>query len=601
MKTRALFAKIAGLSLVALGLMSQVVWAQGNSGNQPSFVPGRILVKFKDGVSDGQARGLLAGRGALSTDLIPGIGVHIVQLPPNANEQAEANAFKGLADVEFAEVDQILQPQSINPNDPFYTTGNQWALPKISLPDAWSATTGSASVRIAIVDSGIQSNHPDLLANVTTGYNSTTGTADTTDVNNHGSEVAGVVAASTNNGLGVAGVCWRCILVPVKVTDFTGAATASSIANGIIWAVDFGGARVVNASYRVNGSTTIASAADHVWQVGGILVMAAGDTATSYTFPDNAHILEIGATDQNDVLYSWSSTGPYVDLVAPGCVTSTNALSSYASNCGTSFSAPLVAGVAGLMLSINPGLTPTQIVSILKQTAVDLGPAGCDASYGCGRLNALAAVTAAVGGGSTKTNTTTALSSSLNPSTPGQLVTFTATVSPSTATGTVTFNDGATTLGTGTLSSGRATFSTSTLAAGSHSISASYGGSTSYNASTSAILTETLNSTSKTNTTTALGSSLNPSSSGQTVTFTATVSPSTATGTVTFFDGSTSLGSGTLSSGRATLSTASLTAGTHSVTASYGGNTSYNGSGSAILLQTVNTVTSNNKGHKGHP
>ena len=96
MKMRALFAKIATLSLVALGLMSQVVWAQGNGENQPTFVPGRILVKFKDGVSDGQARGLLAGRGALSTNVIPGIDVHIVQLPPNANEQAEANAFKGL-------------------------------------------------------------------------------------------------------------------------------------------------------------------------------------------------------------------------------------------------------------------------------------------------------------------------------------------------------------------------------------------------------------------------------------------------------------------------------------------------------------------------
>src|SRR4029079_14796468 len=129
MKTRALFAKIAALSLVALGLMSQVAWAQGSGGNQPSFVTGRILVKFKDGVSDGQARGLLAGRNALSTDVIPELGIHIVQLPPNANEQAEANAFKGLADVEFAEVDQILTPQAIAPNDVYFSL--QWNLTKI--------------------------------------------------------------------------------------------------------------------------------------------------------------------------------------------------------------------------------------------------------------------------------------------------------------------------------------------------------------------------------------------------------------------------------------------------------------------------------------
>src|SRR4029079_6391832 len=149
MKTRALFAKMATLSLVALGLMSQVVWAQGNGGNQPSFVPGRILVKFKDGVSDGEARGLLAGRNALSTNVIPGIGVHIVQLPPNANEQAEANAFKGLEDVEFAEVDQIVAPSSIIPNDPYYAS--EWHLTKISASNAWSTTTGSTIV-IAVVD-----------------------------------------------------------------------------------------------------------------------------------------------------------------------------------------------------------------------------------------------------------------------------------------------------------------------------------------------------------------------------------------------------------------------------------------------------------------
>src|SRR4029078_6798271 len=162
MKTRALFAEIAALSLVALGLMSQVAWAQGSGGNQPSFVPGRILVKFKDGVSDGQARGLLAGRNALSTNVIPQLGIHIVQLPPNTNEQAEANAFKGLAEDECAGVDRYLPPQSVNPNDYYYIIGSQWALPKISAPDAWSTTTGTSSVVIAVIDTGVDSTQPDL-------------------------------------------------------------------------------------------------------------------------------------------------------------------------------------------------------------------------------------------------------------------------------------------------------------------------------------------------------------------------------------------------------------------------------------------------------
>src|SRR6202040_4046834 len=136
-----------------------------------------------------------------------------------------------------------------------------------------------------------------------------------------------------------------------------------------------------------------------------------------------------------------------VDLVAPGCAMTTFQYNSYQQGCGTSMSSPMVAGVVGLMLSKNPGLTPAQITTMLKQSAVDLGAAGCDSTYGCVRLNALAAVNLAAGGG-TKTNTTTTLVSNLNPSIVNQLVALTATVSPLTATGTVTFSDGGTTIGT---------------------------------------------------------------------------------------------------------------------------------------------------------
>jgi uncharacterized protein YjdB len=184
-----------------------------------------------------------------------------------------------------------------------------------------------------------------------------------------------------------------------------------------------------------------------------------------------------------------------------------------------------------------------------------------------------------------KSSSSVTLASSSNPSTYGSSVMFTATVTPSAATGTVTFKDGSTTLGTGTISSGKATFSTSTLSAGSHSVTASYGGDASYNGSTSSVLTQTVN---KANTTITLTSSANPSVFGSSVKFTATVTPSAATGTVTFKDGSTTLGTGTISSGKATFSISTLAAGSHSITASYGGNTNYNGSTSAVLTQVVN-------------
>jgi len=205
------------------------------------------------------------------------------------------------------------------------------------------------------------------------------------------------------------------------------------------------------------------------------------------------------------------------------------------------------------------------------------------------RSNALILVCVCLNGlAFAKSNTSTTLSSSLNPSTYSATVKFTATITPSGASGTMTFKDGTTTLGTGTLSSGKATYSTSTLAVGSHSITAVYGGDSNYNGSTSSALSQTVN---KANSTTTVASSKNPSTFGSSVTFTATVTPSTATGTVTFKDGSTTLGTGTLSGGKATYSTLMLAAGSHSITAAYGGNSNYNSSTSSTLTQTVNKAS----------
>lgn len=196
--------------------------------------------------------------------------------------------------------------------------------------------------------------------------------------------------------------------------------------------------------------------------------------------------------------------------------------------------------------------------------------------------------------GQSLASTTTTLTSSLNSSTYGQNVTLTATVSPSSGTGTptgsVTFKDGSTTLGSSPLStSGTATFSTSSLAAGQHSLTAAYSGDATFSSSTSSVLTQTV---SQASTTTALASSSSTSAYGQSVKFTATVSPATATGTVQFFDGSTSLGTATQSGGTASLSTSTLSVGTHSITATYSGNSNFTGSTSSAITQTVNPAPS---------
>ena len=197
---------------------------------------------------------------------------------------------------------------------------------------------------------------------------------------------------------------------------------------------------------------------------------------------------------------------------------------------------------------------------------------------------------------STGAATTITVTSSANPSTVGQSVTFTATVASQTAgtiTGTVSVLDGSTQIGTGTISAGKATFATSSLSQGNHSISASYGGDSNFAPSHSSGILQTVNAGSLASTSTALASSQNPSTAGQSVTFTATVTSQTAgniTGTVNFLDGATQIGSGAISSGKATFSTTTLTQGSHSVTAHYAGNNNFAASTSTAVTQTVNAA-----------
>jgi hypothetical protein len=217
-----------------------------------------------------------------------------------------------------------------------------------------------------------------------------------------------------------------------------------------------------------------------------------------------------------------------------------------------------------------------------------LGSHSITASYG-GDTNFIASVSAILTQ-TVKPATTTTLSSSLNPSSYGQTVTFTATVSATsgTPTGAVTFKDGSTVLGTGTVTSGKATFTTTTLSAKIHSITAVYSGDSTFAGSTSSILSQTVN---KASTSASVTSSLNPSVFGQSVTFAATVKPAasgTPTGAVTFKDGANTLGTGALSSGKASFSTTALAKGSHSITAVYAGDVNFTASTSSALTQAVN-------------
>jgi thermitase len=332
---------------------------------------------------------LIAAFQARDVAEIPRTGVHVLALPRGASETAFLRALQARPEVAFAELDRILPPAAVTPNDPLFP--NEWHLTKIGAPTAWSATTGSGSITIAIIDTGVDSTHPDLMAKMVAGWNVYDNNADTADVYGHGTEVAGTAAAASNDGIGVASVAWGCWLMPIRVSDPTGYAYYSTIAAGLTWAADHG-ARVANISYVVSGSSTVTSAAQYFQSKGGVVTSSAGNYSTFDASPDNPYIMTVSATDVNDVLYSWSNTGNNVDLAAPGCVYTTTRGGGYSSACGTSFSAPIVAAVAALVLSLQPWMLPAQVVSTLEQTTDDLGPAGWDPSYGWGRINAAKAL-----------------------------------------------------------------------------------------------------------------------------------------------------------------------------------------------------------------
>lgn len=379
--------------LFAVGIAGQAqAQAQAPASN------GRMLVQFQRGVRPDHIQALFNEQGMRKVGEIPQLGVHVVQLPPKANAMAMARAFGQRAGVVFAEPDYVVAPdQTATPmsaNDPYF--GSAWHLNKMSCPTAWTTTTGSSSIIVAILDTGCDPTHPDLAPKYVPGWNTYDNTADTSDVYGHGTATAGTAAAASNNGAGVTSIAWNCRIMPIRISDTAGMGYSSTVSAGLTWAADHG-ARVANISYQLDQSASVQSAAQYFMSRGGVVTMSAGNSGQLLTSVDTPYIITVSATDANDVLASWSNRGPDVDLSAPGVgIWTTSRGGLYGSWSGTSFSAPATAGVAALILSANPSLTGSQVETILKQSADDLGTAGYDTSYGWGRVNAARAVAMAM-------------------------------------------------------------------------------------------------------------------------------------------------------------------------------------------------------------
>ncbi len=275
-------------------------------------------------------------------------------------------------------------PLTVLPNDPDWS--QQWSLRQVEAPAAWALVPGaSRPVVVAVVDSGVDPSQPDLQGALVAGADFADSTGSTADQYGHGTMVAGVIAARGNNSQGVAGVCWLCLVMPVKVLDASGVGTSASVADGIRWAADHG-ANVINLSFVLSGpDAAVEAAIAYAHAQGVIVVAAAGNAGTGDATYPAAYpmVVSVAATDDADHLYPWSSYGSWVTLAAPGCSMTTAMGGGFATFCGTSAAAPIVAGLAALGFQAGAS-SEAELEAALERTAKPL-----PGSVGSGRVDAL--------------------------------------------------------------------------------------------------------------------------------------------------------------------------------------------------------------------
>ncbi|PFP16142.1 peptidase S8 [Bacillus sp. AFS073361] len=293
--------------------------------------------------------------------------------------------------VEFAEPNYLyLQNQIELPNDLLYREQYQWNLSAIQAEAGWDITKGDEHIIIAVIDTGVDLDHPDLRRRLTNGYNVLLNNDFPDDDNGHGTHVSGIIASETNNQEGLAGVTWYNKIMPIKAMNAEGYGTTFDIAKGIFWAVDHG-ADVINMSLgNYQYSSLLKEAIDYAYNKNVVLIAAAGNENTmqpSYpaAFPK---VLSVAAVSYTGQRAPFSNYGDYIDVSAPGVqIPSTYFNQQYASLSGTSMASPHVAGLAGLMLSANPNLTNKEVIDIIKNSAYDLGIPGTDNDFGSGLIN----------------------------------------------------------------------------------------------------------------------------------------------------------------------------------------------------------------------
>jgi len=345
-----------------------------------------LLVRFAAGTADSTAAAILAAAGGTTVGRIDQLGTTVVAPLTGRTRGAVQRALAANTDVASVEADGVAHV-TLTPDDTYWS--QQWSATKVHTDRAWDITTGSGGPVIAVVDSGVQGSQPDLVGRVIAGYDFVNSDSVPNDDLGHGTKVSGVVAGLGMNALGVAGTCWDCRILAVKVADSAGNVTFSNGAAGIVYATDHG-ARVINMSWgKTSANDTLKAAVDYAQSRGVVLIAAAGNEGNTAKFYPAAYagVLSVAATTQSDTLYSWSTRGSWVRLAAPGCTYTAMKNSTWGSFCGTSAAAPIVAGIAGLILAYKPDATQAQVQDAIVSTTVAIS-----VNIGGGRVDAYNAV-----------------------------------------------------------------------------------------------------------------------------------------------------------------------------------------------------------------
>lgn len=382
----------------------------------PRYKEGEVLVKFKAGMTEANIETIITLYGSRRLKKIPRIDVHEVEVPRHLSVKEMVELLRLNPDVEFAEPNGYVRI-TVTPNDPLfkyqyalYNPGGSLLLPgspqgksraDIRASEAWEETKGAKEVLLGIVDSGVDLLHPDIMTKMrSSGRDFVNNDFDATDDHGHGTHVAGIAAAATNNNEGIAGVAWNCEILPLKVIDKEGSGLYSWVAEAIIWAAD-NKVDVINLSIGGDEpSQTLEQALRYAYEKNVVIIAAVGNDGGPVLYPaayDN-YCLAVAATDYNDTRPDWSNFGPEVDVAAPG-VRVVSLVPRwyfgpdsfpYGYGSGTSMAAPHVAGLAALLKSLKPWLKAREIMDIIRYSCEDINALqnkGRDDFIGYGRIN----------------------------------------------------------------------------------------------------------------------------------------------------------------------------------------------------------------------